>query len=61
MIDGIAWNAIFFSALFSYRTRSMRDVLKRNLLLDRANTMTTTKIKQPVFKMAFGLKKDISE
>ena len=39
----------------------MSEVLKRNLLLDRANTMITVKIKQAVFIMAFGLKKGISE
>ena len=61
MTDGTAWNFILFSALFSYLTKSMSDVLKRNLLLDRANTMTTAEIKQAVFITAFGLKKGISE
>ena len=61
MADGTAWNFIFFSALFSYLTKSMSEVLKRNLLLDMANTMTMAKMKPDVFIMAFGLKKGISE
>ena len=61
VMEGTAWNFVCFSALFSNRTKSIREDLKRNLLLDSDNMIIIAKTKHAVFIMAFRLKNGISE